>query len=116
MSIANYELNCISADHIELVKAQKDSSYRYVPSNNQPPSFPSTQPLPPKAPPKGCGCVSLNNNAHKDTGLSGISAAKKHIFGGRQIVGKPCIQAVFQALIRFLHSSSILRTQHGLRG
>jgi len=72
-----------------------DGSGRHVPANNQPPSFPSTQPLPPKAPPKGCGCVSLNNNAHKDTGLSGISAAKKHIFGGRQIVGKPCIQAVF---------------------
>jgi len=33
MSIAKYELNYISADHIDLVKAQKDSSYRHVPAN-----------------------------------------------------------------------------------
>ena len=33
MSIAKYELNCIFADQIDLVKAQKDSSYRHVPAN-----------------------------------------------------------------------------------
>jgi len=33
MSIAKYELNCIFADHIDFVKAQKDSSYRHVPAN-----------------------------------------------------------------------------------
>jgi hypothetical protein len=33
MSIAKYELNCIFADHIVLVKVQKDSSYRHVPAN-----------------------------------------------------------------------------------
>jgi hypothetical protein len=70
------------------------------------PSFPSTQPCPPRAALEGCGCVSANNHAHKNTGLSGTSAAKKHIFARRQITGKPCIQAVFQALICFLHLSS----------
>jgi len=83
----------------------------FVPSNNQPPSFPSTQPRPPEASLKGCGCVPLNNHANKNTGLPGISTAKKHIFGRWQITGKPCIQAVFQALICFLHSASIPRTQ-----
>jgi len=34
MSIAKYELNCIFADHIDLVKVQKDSSYRHVPANS----------------------------------------------------------------------------------
>jgi hypothetical protein len=62
------------------------------------PSFPSTQPCPPGAVPRCCGCVSANGYANKKTGLPGISAAQKHIFGGRQITGKPCIQAVFQAL------------------
>jgi hypothetical protein len=33
MSIAKYELNCIFADHIVLVKVQKDSSYRHVSTN-----------------------------------------------------------------------------------
>jgi len=33
MSIVKYELNCIFADHIDFVKAQKDSSYRHVPAN-----------------------------------------------------------------------------------
>ena len=76
----------------------------------QPPSFPSTQPCPPGAAPKGCGCVSANNHTYKNTGLPGISAAKRHIFGGRQITGKPFIQGVFQALTWFLHLLSILRT------
>jgi len=62
-----------------------DGSGRHVPSYNQPPSFPSTQPRPPEAALKGCGCVSANNHAHKNTGLSGIPAAKKHIFGRWQI-------------------------------
>lgn len=33
MSIAKYELNCILADQIDLVKAQKDPSYRHAPAN-----------------------------------------------------------------------------------
>jgi hypothetical protein len=45
-----------------------DGSGRHVPSYNQPPSFPSTQPRPPEAALKGCGCVSANNHAHKNTG------------------------------------------------
>jgi len=86
---------------------------RNVASNIQPPPFPSTQPCPPKTDPKGCGCVSSDNRTHKNTGLSGISIAKKRIFGGRQITGKPCIQAVFKAFIRFLHLASIPHTPHG---
>jgi hypothetical protein len=34
MSIAKYDLNCIFADQIDLVKAQKDPSYRHAPANN----------------------------------------------------------------------------------
>ena len=53
-----------------------DGSGRHVPSYNQPPFFPSTQPRPPEAAPKGRGCVSANNHTHNNTGLSGIPAAK----------------------------------------
>jgi len=48
------------ATQIDLVKAQK-TSYRHVPSDNQPSSFASTQPCLPKAAPKSCRCVSANN-------------------------------------------------------
>ena len=91
-----------------------DGSGRHVPSYNQPPSFPSTQPCPPRAALEGCGCVSANNHTHINTGLSGTSAAKKHVFGRWRTTVKPCIQAVFQALTYFLHSASTPRTQHVL--
>jgi hypothetical protein len=93
-----------------------DGSGRHVPANNQPSSFPSTQPRPPEAAPRGYRCVPTNSCANKNTGLPGSSAAEKHIFGGRQITGKPCIQAIFQALICFLHLSSIPRTQRDWSG
>jgi len=79
MSIAKYELNCIFADHIVLVKYKKiqviDMFRKHI-KFFQTPSFPSTQPCLPKAAPKGCGCVSTNSCINKNTGFPGISTAK----------------------------------------
>lgn len=44
--------------------------------------------------------------AHKKTALSGISTIQKHIFGRCKIPKNPIFQAVFQALIYFLHLTS----------
>lgn len=44
-------------------------------------SFPSTQPCPQKAASNDCGCVSENSYTNKKTGLSDITATKKHVFG-----------------------------------
>jgi len=71
------------------------------------PVFSVYKPLPLKAAPKGCGCVSSSNNKDKNTGIPGISAAQNVFFVGRQITGSPCIQAIFHALIYFLHFASI---------
>jgi hypothetical protein len=105
MSIAKYELNCIFADHIDFVKAQKDSSYRHVPANTsnhfKSRLFRLHNPARRRAAPEGCGCVSTNNQTHKNTGLSGIPAAKKHIFGRRQITGKPLYSSRFSGAYLF---------------
>ena len=55
-----------------------DGSGRHVPSYNQPPSFPSTQPRPPEAALKGCGCVSANNQHIKIQGFRHPSRQKAH--------------------------------------
>ncbi len=65
------------------------------------PSFPSTQPLPPEAAPKGCGCVSSNNHTHKNTGLPSTSAAGKNISRVRQITGNPVFKPFFIRLFIF---------------
>ncbi|MGI5936527.1 MAG: hypothetical protein ACOX7I_06985, partial [Oscillospiraceae bacterium] len=50
---------------------------------------------------KGCGCVSANNHAHKNTGLSGIPAAKKHIFGRWKSPESPVFRPFFRRLFVF---------------
>ncbi|WP_198543867.1 hypothetical protein [Petroclostridium xylanilyticum] len=114
MSIAKYELNCILADQIDLVKAQKDPSYRDVPANTsnsfKPRLFRHHNPTCQRQPRKAVDVFPRTVMQTKKQGFQVSPPPKNTFSAGGKSPENPVFKPFFNLPSVFLHFASTIRT------